>query len=234
MQRPRLSYANVTATLALFIALAGGAYAAGLGKNTVKSRNIARGAVKAQDIAKNAVRTAKIGPDAVTGDKVAEATLGTVPKAADSVNSANADLLDGIDSGGFVRGSGRYRAVAGVDAEGGGPSTPVQTNVGTLTLECRNPASVPSDFVFTNTSGTSADVWTDKVQSVITPLTTETYATVPNQGTATISVSGPAVTGGALVRFEIQAGQQVTLIEARLAAIASACKFPLLISELNG
>jgi hypothetical protein len=228
MRRPRLSYANVTATLALVVAMAGGAYAAGLGKNAVKSRNIAPGAVKTSDLGKKAVKTAKIAPNAVTGAQVNEATLGTVPRAADS------DLLDGIDSAAFLRGSGHYRAVIGSDAVGGAPSAPVQMDLGTLTLECRNPASVGSDFVFTNTSGASADVWTDKVQSATTPLTSETYAVVPNQGTVTISVSGPAVTGGALVRFEILAGQQVTLVEARIASDATGCRFPLLISELHG
>lgn len=238
----KLTFANLVSLLALFVALGGAAYAVGLGKNVVKSRNIAPGAVKTSDLGKKAVRTAKIGPDAVTGEKVAEATLGTVPKAADSVNSsnsansANADLLDGIDSTAFLRGSGRYRAVAAVDSEGNGPSAPVQTDLGSLTLECRNPASVPSDFVFKNTSGVSADVWTDRVpKGLAEPSFAVSHTVVPNQGTVTMSVSGPIVVeGAALFRFQILAGQQVTLIEARIAYAEKACKFPLLISELNG
>jgi hypothetical protein len=134
-----------------------------------------------------------------------------------------------------VRGSGHYRAVVGVDAEGGPPSAPVQLDLGTLTLECRNPASVPSDFVFTNTSGTSVDVWTDKVQEGFGTPTGETHVVIPNKGTATLSVSGPIVSlGSALFRFEISTGQQVTLVEARIAYAEKACKFPLLISELRG
>ena len=44
--RRHLSYANVMATLALFVALGGSSYAAiELGRNSVKSRNIAPGAV---------------------------------------------------------------------------------------------------------------------------------------------------------------------------------------------
>jgi hypothetical protein len=46
--RRRLSYANVMATLAVFIALGGGAYA--LSRGEVKSRNIAPDAVKAKHI----------------------------------------------------------------------------------------------------------------------------------------------------------------------------------------
>jgi hypothetical protein len=50
--RTRLTYANVTATIALFIALGGGAYAAfNLPRNSVESKHIANGQVKAPDVA---------------------------------------------------------------------------------------------------------------------------------------------------------------------------------------
>jgi hypothetical protein len=67
-----LSYANIVATLALFLAVSGGAvYAASnLGKNAVKSGNIAKGAVKTKNLAANAVSTAKIRKNAVTGAKI--------------------------------------------------------------------------------------------------------------------------------------------------------------------
>ncbi len=82
-----ITYANVTATLALFLALSGGVvYAAStLGKNSVKSQNIATKAVKARNLAKNAVKTGALAPNAVTtaklkagavsGGKVKKATL---------------------------------------------------------------------------------------------------------------------------------------------------------------
>jgi hypothetical protein len=49
--RKNLSYANVTATLALFLALGGGAYAAIdlVGRNDIKSKHIARNAVRGVD-----------------------------------------------------------------------------------------------------------------------------------------------------------------------------------------
>jgi hypothetical protein len=59
--RSRLTYANVAATIALFLAIGGGTvYAVGLGSNDVHSRNIAPKAVKASDLAKNAVSSPKI------------------------------------------------------------------------------------------------------------------------------------------------------------------------------
>jgi len=68
----RLSYANVTATLALVIATSmGGAYAHGkissadIEKNAVKSRHIAPKNVKTSDLAKKAVSASRIKPKAV-------------------------------------------------------------------------------------------------------------------------------------------------------------------------
>lgn len=82
--------ANAVAYLALFLALSGSAYAITLGKNAVKSKNIARKAVKSRHIARGAVK----------GAQVKESTLGKVPRAA---NADNAELLDGFDSSALER-----------------------------------------------------------------------------------------------------------------------------------
>lgn len=47
--RERLSYANVMATIAVFLALGGGAYALSLGRNSVGSPQLKPGAVKLKD-----------------------------------------------------------------------------------------------------------------------------------------------------------------------------------------
>jgi hypothetical protein len=79
--RPRLTYANVMATIAVFIALGGASYAATkLPKNSVGTKQL-----KA-----NAVTTAKIKNGAVTGAKINTASLGTVPSAAQATNAAQA------------------------------------------------------------------------------------------------------------------------------------------------
>jgi hypothetical protein len=238
--RPRLSYANVTATLALAVALGtGGAYAAGrLAHNEVKSKNIAPKAVKASDIAKGAVKTAKIAPGAVTGAKVAadtitganvaEATLGKVP---------DSDLLDGLDSSAFMRGSGETLGVFGFDKEDNQPTTVAMIDAGTITMECRNPASVGSLLGFTNGAGSPVDVWLDKIQDGFAPGTSITYFKVPNNGSATLEVPGPDVLSGTdILRFTIVAGNHLTLVEARLLydGVAQGCHSPLLITELSG
>ena len=59
--RSKLTYANVVATLALFVALGGSSYAAVvLSSNSVKSKHIGKGQVKRPDIGRNAVISAKV------------------------------------------------------------------------------------------------------------------------------------------------------------------------------
>ena len=74
--RPRLSYANVVATIALFVALGGAAVAAGLPKNSVGPKQLKKGAVTTKALRNKAVTAGKIGPKAVTAGKLgADAVL---------------------------------------------------------------------------------------------------------------------------------------------------------------
>ena len=70
-----LSYSRVVSTLALFIALGGGAYALSLGKNDVKSRHIAKGAVKSSDVAQNTLKGADVKQDSLKGSDILESTF---------------------------------------------------------------------------------------------------------------------------------------------------------------
>lgn len=94
MRRPtiKITYANVVATLALFIALGGVSWAAvKLPKNSVGAKQIKKNAVTSAKIKKNAVTSAKIKNGNVTGAKVKsnsltgtqidETSLGVVPSA---------------------------------------------------------------------------------------------------------------------------------------------------------
>jgi hypothetical protein len=67
---PKLNYANVIATMALFVALSGVAVAAGLPKNSVGSKQLKRGAVTAAKIKKGAVTSGKLAQKAVTAGKL--------------------------------------------------------------------------------------------------------------------------------------------------------------------
>jgi hypothetical protein len=72
-RRPR--FADVTAVVALVAALCGGAYAAGLGKNTVGSKQLKKGAVKTKKLADAAVTSSKLAEGSVTSPKVADGSI---------------------------------------------------------------------------------------------------------------------------------------------------------------
>jgi hypothetical protein len=75
MERPggRLTYANVMATVAVFLALGGGAYAA---------TQLKKNSVGAKQLKANAVTGAKVKDQSLTGKDIKLAKLGTVPSAA--------------------------------------------------------------------------------------------------------------------------------------------------------
>jgi hypothetical protein len=243
--RSALSYANVMSTIAVFSVLGGGAYAAqkigakDIKKNAVRAKHIKKNQIAAKHLKKRAVTSAKIATGAVTtskladgsvtGAKVDESTLGPVP---------NADRLDGLDSLDFVRGKGRSYLVRGTDPISGPSATLAGLDIGgNLVLECRPPASVNSDVTFVNTSGTPADVWTDKTQDSGggAATTVINYSSVPSGAMADISVSGPMVDSGRnLLRFTIAIGDRVTQVEGRVRAIpGSACQLTALVSEMG-
>lgn len=72
----RLSYANIVATLALFLALGGGAWA--LSQNSVGTRQIKPGAVRSSDVKNKALRGIDVAPDSLTGASIKESSLGAV------------------------------------------------------------------------------------------------------------------------------------------------------------
>lgn len=106
--RPRLTYANVMATVAVFIALGGSSYAAvTLSANSVKSKHLAEGAVKRSDIGKGAVNSAKVADSSLLAKdfKAGQLPAGaqgpkgdTGPPNPNAVNAQNADKIDGLDS----------------------------------------------------------------------------------------------------------------------------------------
>jgi hypothetical protein len=67
---PKLSYSNVIATIALFVALGGAAVAAGLPKNSVGTKQLKRGAVTAAKLKKGAVTSGKLAPKSVIAGKL--------------------------------------------------------------------------------------------------------------------------------------------------------------------
>lgn len=85
-----LTFSNVVACLALFIALGGVSYAAvKLPKNSVGTKQIKKNAVTGAKIKAKTVRGTDLGNDTVTGTQINEATLGEVPSSASAGSARN-------------------------------------------------------------------------------------------------------------------------------------------------
>jgi hypothetical protein len=83
----RPSPALVIACLALFAALTGSAFAAGIGKNTVRSPQIVDGTIRTVDLRDNAVAAGKIAPNAVDTTEIAENGVESSDIAPDSLTA---------------------------------------------------------------------------------------------------------------------------------------------------
>jgi hypothetical protein len=73
--RGHLSYANVMSSIAVFVALGGGAYALSVPKNSVGPRQLKRNSVTNAKIKRNAVTNAKIAGNAITGAKLRDGSI---------------------------------------------------------------------------------------------------------------------------------------------------------------
>jgi hypothetical protein len=102
----KLTYANVVATIALFIAVGGAsAFAATqLGKNSVGSRQIKKNAVSAAKIKNGAVTGNKIASNAVTASKIADESV-TTGKIANNAVTAGKLANESVTTGKLANGS---------------------------------------------------------------------------------------------------------------------------------
>jgi hypothetical protein len=89
--RGKLTYANVMATVAVFLALGGGAYAASINGKTIKAKSLPGNRVTPGSLPGNRLKA-----NSVTGTQVNESTLAQVPSAK---NAENASALDGHTAG---------------------------------------------------------------------------------------------------------------------------------------
>jgi hypothetical protein len=88
--RERLTYANVTATLALFVALGGSSYAV----SRVDSRDVVDNSLRSRDIHDRTVRARDVRRNSLGGRVVTESALGTVPRAIEAQRLGSATAQD--------------------------------------------------------------------------------------------------------------------------------------------
>jgi hypothetical protein len=86
--RSHLSFANVISLIALFAALGGSAYAAGLAKNSVGAKQIKKNAVRAAEIKRNAVRASEIRSNAVGNAELRDNSVGNAELGDNAVGGA--------------------------------------------------------------------------------------------------------------------------------------------------
>lgn len=96
--RPRLTYANVMSSIAVFLVLGGATAIAAnqIAKKSVGTKQLKANAVTTAKIKKGAITSQKIKDNAVTGAKVNEATLGQVPSAASAATATTAGSVNGV------------------------------------------------------------------------------------------------------------------------------------------
>jgi hypothetical protein len=85
--RRHLSYANAMATVAVFLALGGGAYAA----VHVNGKDIKNGTIAGKKIKNRTIAGKKIKNNTLGGKQINEGKLGEVPRAAEAESAASAD-----------------------------------------------------------------------------------------------------------------------------------------------
>jgi hypothetical protein len=95
--RPKLSYANVMATIAVFIALGGASYAAlKMPKNGVGAKQLKMNAVTTAKVKNEAITAAKVKKGTLTGTQINLSTLGTVPNAQTADSSRTAQTANAL------------------------------------------------------------------------------------------------------------------------------------------
>src|SRR4051794_3680362 len=100
--RPRLTYANVMATIAVFIALGGASFAATrLSKNSVGPKQLKKNAVITAKVKKEAITAAKVKKGSLTGTQINASTLGVVPSAKVAGSAPPAGPAGGALAGAF-------------------------------------------------------------------------------------------------------------------------------------
>jgi hypothetical protein len=98
--RDRLTYANVIATVALFVALSGTSYAVlhiGSGDvvdNSLRSKDVRNNSLRSRDIRERTLRARDLAPNSLGSGVVKESALGTVPRAAEAEHVGGATAQD--------------------------------------------------------------------------------------------------------------------------------------------
>ena len=134
-----LSFGKVMSFVAVFVALSSVAYAGGLGKDTVKSKQIKAGAVKTDEIAPGAVTKDKLAPDVLTGGAAGGAATQVVRNNANAtLNALGAEITTGDSVASINLPAGNWVVQAQATF---GSNAAAERNISCVMLDGNNPLS---------------------------------------------------------------------------------------------
>lgn len=176
--RHTITYANVVSTLALVLAMSGGAvYAAGkiggndIRKGAVRSKQIRNRNVKRQDIAGGAINSRKVSNNTLTGKDIEESKLGLVPSADD------ARTVNGVAER-VVRASEAQTTAASQLLSEGGLTVLLSCAGGNATMQVHGFAPGDAGTVFNAQTSSTQQFDSGTTQSVATSSAAPGFATV--------------------------------------------------------
>lgn len=147
--RARLTYANVMATVAVFVALGGSSYAA----IKVTGKNVTDSSLTGKDIKNNSV-TDKDVKGIKTGDVRDRSLLakdfkaGQLPRGPEGPPNPNAETIDGIDSSALVQGGGTAYFDRAELARGANRILFEIAGIATVNVSCSAGGSAQTSFDF--------------------------------------------------------------------------------------
>jgi hypothetical protein len=202
----RLTYANVMATVAVFIALGGTSIAAiTLSKNSIRSKHIKNGQVKRADLADNGITTGKVTDGTLTAADFASGQLLVGPK-----GDTGPSGLPGADGATGPKGPagapGPIGPQGAIGAQGpAGPAGPAGTsNESTQKFACKTNQTnqgIPDPSCGTLYNAHGLRVTAECTNNGLVARTTEAHAvmtlhSVDNAGASFASIQDSAVNGG--------------------------------------
>jgi hypothetical protein len=207
-----LTFANVCSALALFLVLTGGTAIAvvKLGRNVVKSRNIAPGQVKTSDLGDGAVIASKLAagvgaggaaqlgansvsgsniqPNAISGSHIQPNSVDAskIPDDSQGNDNVNASRLGGLSPSFFQLGDGADQVLQGAGLSFGEQTTATGLGSGQFSLKC---AATPT-VEFTDYPGDpfSTDAW-EPIHSTIADGGSRSF-NLPTNGQKVIEIYG--------------------------------------------
>jgi len=208
--RPKLTYSNAIATIALFIALGGAAVAAGIPNHSVGAKQLKRGAVTTAALGKAAVTSAKLANKSVIAAKLAPNSVGPGAIGNGAVNSAKlaaGSVIASTIKNGVITNNKLGNGVVSTTklADGSVTAAKLGSEVAPLLGTLRSGQTLRGMF---NLGGTAAAVSAkaESGQSFQFPLTNAPTVNVIDPATTT-TIACPGLSGGNAQTPQAAAGQ---------------------------